>query len=58
MSLYVDFEIIKMVLSKNFTPTSDLCLLGSTGNVAPLRAYSVGLSFVRLSGRVRSAHSA
>ena len=33
-----------------------LALSGSTGNVAPRRAYSVGLPLVRLSGCVRSAH--
>ena len=38
---------------KNLTPTSILRFLDSTGNVAARHAYSVGLSLVRLSGRVR-----
>jgi len=44
------------MLSRNLTPTSVLCLLGLTGKVATCHAYSVGLSFVRLSGHIRSAH--
>ena len=51
--LGVDLEIQYNV--RNLTLTSLLCLLGSTGNIAPRRAYSIGLLFVRLSGCVRSA---
>jgi len=42
------FELETQDNVKNLTPTSVLCLLGLTGNVAPRRAYSVGLSFARL----------